>query len=139
MEKIKLFLLSLLCCVGLASCNVKSYSFYEVNGFETYDIQNVSYSFGPMMSAAFKFEGNFEKYLDVEYKNLGHDDTSAEKYSNVLKNHKFDFRVQYKGVFDTSIFYIYNNKIYTLNHDGDFFVSKKSFSLLDIKLEAEGK
>lgn len=139
MKKIKLFLLSFLGCVSLAGCNIKSYSFYEVNGFETYDIQNVSYSFGPMMSAAFKFEGNYEKYLDVEYKDLGNYEKAFEKYSKVLENFTFDFIVSYKGVYDTSVFYFYNNKIYTLNYEGNLFVSKKSFSLLDIKLEAEGK
>lgn len=139
MKKIIYLLLFIVLCVSLTGCNFKTYSYKDMTGFEISDIKRVTYSNGPLQSFRAEFQGDYNKYLGVKYKFVGNDEKQISKFEEVRDNFSFLFDVEVQNSSEIIYFYVYNNKIYFVNNNVGLYESVDSFSLLNLKMEADGK
>lgn len=139
MKKIIYLLLFIVLCVSLTGCNSKTYSYKDMTGFEISDIKRVTYSNGPLQSFRAEFQGNYNKYLDIKYKYIENDVKHINKFEEVRDNFNFLLDVEVQNSSEIIYFYVYNNKIYFVNNNAGLYESVDSISLLNLKIEAEGK
>lgn len=136
MKKIKYLLLFIFICLIITGCNSKTYSFFEITGFEIDDIDRVSYNYMSQQSARFQFQGDYYKFLDVDYKFKGKNDN---KFEELNENYNFIFVVEFVDSSEIIYFYVYNNKIYFVDDNGILYESVDNVSLMSIKKEAIGE
>lgn len=136
MKKTIYLLLFIFLCVIVTGCNSKTYSFLDMTGFEIDDIKRVSYNYFPQQSARFQFQGDYIKFLDVDYKFKGKNDN---KFEELNENYNFIFVVDFADSSETIYFYVYSNKIYFIDNNAGLYESVDSISLLNLTIEAEGK
>ena len=135
-KKIKCFLLSLFSFLTMISCNKETYSFINVTGHNINEIKSVLYNEEPMQSLQSNFEGDYSRFLNVNYLKV-EDNKALNEYINAKDNYEFCFFVEYNNKEEISNFYVHNNRIYTLGKDENLYKSKSNVSLNEIKNEAK--
>lgn len=136
MKKTIYLLLFIFLCVIVTGCNSKIYSFLDMTGFEIDDIKRVSYNDFPQQSARLQFQGDYIKFLDVDYKFKGKNDN---KFEELNENYNFIFVVDLVDSSETIYFYVFKSKIYFIDDNVGLYESIDCVSLLNLKKEAKGK
>lgn len=126
LKRIKKTTLGVFILLGLVSCNQTNYSFKAITNKEIKDINRVTISYSPMMSAIYNLEGDYGKIFDIKYtlSNISYNDAR-----NIIEDYKFHLFLDFNknnANYSTLEFYVYKNKMYYFDKDNVLYESFKS-------------
>lgn len=117
-KKIKTLILSILVLFGLASCiqtqPTTKYSFNEITNKEIENVSRVLINNGPMTSAQFSFEGDYEKILDVDYMLS---DMPYNEIRKIYEEYRFWLHLEFDNTKEGINFYVLDYKLYYFNNE----------------------
>ena len=116
LKKLRNLFLLIFFIFGLASCGqiepTTKYTFKDITNQEINDVSRVLINNGPMTSAQFSFEGDYEKILDVDYV------LSDMPYNEIRKfyeEYRFWLHLEFDNTNEEINFYVLNYKLYYFN------------------------
>ena len=113
LKKLRNLFLLIFFIFGLASCGqiepTTKYTFKDITNQEINDVSRVLINNGPMTSAQFSFEGDYEKILDVDYVLS---DMPYNEIRKIYEEYKFWLHLEFDNTNEGINFYVLNYKLY---------------------------
>ena len=118
LKKLRNLFLLILVIFGLASCGqiepTTKYTFKDITNQEINDVSRVLINNGPMTSAQFSFEGDYEKILDVDYV---FSDMPYNEIRKIYEEYRFWLHLEFDNTNEGINFYVLNYKLYYFNNE----------------------
>lgn len=118
LKKLRNLFLLILVIFGLASCGqiepTTKYTFKDITNQEINDVSRVLINNGPMTSAQFSFEGDYEKILDVDYVLS---DMPYNEIRKIYEEYRFWLHLEFDNTNEGINFYVLNYKLYYFNNE----------------------
>lgn len=117
-KKLRSLFLLILVIFGLASCGqiepTTKYTFKDITNQEINDVSRVLINNGPMTSAQFSFEGDYEKILDVDYVLS---DMPYNEIRKICEEYRFWLHLEFDNTNEGINFYVLDYKLYYFNNE----------------------
>ena len=118
LKKLRNLFLLIFFIFGLASCGqiepTTKYTFKDITNQEINDVSRVLINNGPMTSAQFSFEGDYEKILDVDYV---FSDMPYNEIRKIYEEYRFWLHLEFDNTNEGINFYVLNYKLYYFNNE----------------------
>lgn len=118
LKKLRNLFLLIFFIFGLASCGqiepTTKYTFKDITNQEINDVSRVLINNGPMTSAQFSFEGDYEKILDVDYV---FSDMPYNEIRKIYEEYRFWLHLEFDNTNEEINFYVLNYKLYYFNNE----------------------